>query len=186
MPPEPAASGIDNGVPRPLAIAGDDVPSILVLNNVHAVELSWLDETRLRTLIDRAFYARQIGRSAAFLLAFDEGADYGSPNYLWFRQRYDRFVYIDRVAVQDSARGRGFAKTLYADLIAQTLASGRDAVMCEVNIDPPNPASDAFHKAMGFEAVGVADIDDGLKTVRYLRLSLPRPRGDMRGQPVSM
>jgi uncharacterized protein len=37
-----------------------------------------------------------------------------------------------------------------------------------VNSDPPNPASDAFHAALGFEVVGEAAIHDGAKTVRYL------------------
>jgi hypothetical protein len=40
-------------------------------------------------------------------------------------------------------------------------------VVCEVNIEPPNPASDKFHRAMGFEEVGQASIHGGTKTVRY-------------------
>jgi hypothetical protein len=41
-------------------------------------------------------------------------------------------------------------------------------VVCEVNADPPNPASDAFHTALGFAEVGSASIHAGSKTVRYL------------------
>jgi hypothetical protein len=41
-------------------------------------------------------------------------------------------------------------------------------VVCEVNSDPPNPASDAFHAAMEFSEVGRAAIHHGSKTVRYL------------------
>jgi predicted GNAT superfamily acetyltransferase len=33
---------------------------------------------------------------------------------------------------------------------------------------PPNPASDAFHAALGFAEVGSARLFDGMKTVRYL------------------
>jgi hypothetical protein len=40
-------------------------------------------------------------------------------------------------------------------------------VVCEVNADPPNPASDAFHAALGFAAVGSAANHGGGKTVRY-------------------
>jgi uncharacterized protein len=40
-------------------------------------------------------------------------------------------------------------------------------VVCEVNIDPPNPASEAFHLALGFKEVGQATIHGGTKTVRY-------------------
>ncbi len=39
---------------------------------------------------------------------------------------------------------------------------------CEVNLEPPNPVSDAFHEALGFTEVGRAAIHDGKKLVRYL------------------
>jgi uncharacterized protein len=34
------------------------------------------------------------------MLAFDQDADYDSPNFLWFRERLARFVYADRVVVR--------------------------------------------------------------------------------------
>jgi predicted GNAT superfamily acetyltransferase len=132
------------------------------------VELSWLEDTRLAGLLEQAFYARRIGEVEAFLLAFDESADYDSPNYLWFRRRYRRFVYVDRVVVSPAARGRGHARLLYADLFARAAEAGHEVVVCEVNSDPPNPASDAFHAAQGFAEVGRAAIHQGSKTVRYL------------------
>jgi hypothetical protein len=143
-------------------------PAVLALNNAHAVELSWLEPDRLRDLLDQAFHARRIGELAAFLLSFDQDADYDSPNFLWFRQRYARFVYIDRVAVAMAARGRGHARALYADLFARAVRSGHALVVCEVNQHPPNVASDAFHAALGFAPVGQATVPDGHKAVRYL------------------
>jgi predicted GNAT superfamily acetyltransferase len=80
-------------------------PAVLALNNAHAAELSWLDGDRLTFLLRQAFHARRIGEVDGFLLAFDQGAAYDSPNYLWFRQRYRRFVYVDRVVVAPAARG---------------------------------------------------------------------------------
>jgi predicted GNAT superfamily acetyltransferase len=156
----------------PLPIAPVDLPAILALNNAHAVELSWLEPTRLATLLGRAFRARRIGEAEAFLMAFDQDADYDSPNYLWFRARHQHFVYVDRVAVSAEARGRGHARRLYADLIAAARKAGHGMVACEVNSDPPNPASDAFHAALGFTEVGQAAIHGGSKTVRYLMLPL--------------
>jgi len=141
--------------------------ALLSLNNAHAVELSWLEAGRLVQLVERAFRARRVGVDA-LLLTFDERADYDSPNYLWFRERYGRFVYVDRVVVSAAARGRGLARRLYADLFAAAAAAGHGQIVCEVNSDPPNPASEAFHAGLGFIEVGAAAIHNGAKSVRYL------------------
>lgn len=150
---------------RPIG-AGDE-PAVLSLNNAHAEELSWLEPEKLHAMIGNAFRAVRIGRAEAFMLAFEQDADYDSPNFLWFRARYPRFVYVDRIAVDPAARGRGHARRLYEDLFAAARAAGHEAVVCEVNADPPNPASDAFHAALGFVEVGAAAIHGGAKTVRY-------------------
>src|SRR3954451_18653882 len=132
--------------------------ALLALNNEHARELSWLEPARLQQLVEQSFLARRIGSIDAFLLAFDQGADYDSPNYLWFRARYPRFIYVDRIVVAESARGRGLARLLYNDLFARVASSKRDLIACEVNAMPPNPASDRLHAALGFSVVGEAAI----------------------------
>jgi uncharacterized protein len=142
--------------------------ALLALNNDHAQELSWLTPERLTYLVQQALFARRIGQADAFLLALDQDADYDSPNFLWFRDRYPRFVYVDRIVVAASARGRGVARLLYRELFEQATRAGHDQIVCEVNSDPPNPASDAFHAALGFIEVGSAAIHDGRKSVRYL------------------
>ena len=142
--------------------------ALLALNNAHAQELSWLEPERLQHLAREASYARRIGDLDAFLLAFDQDAQYDSPNFLWFRTRYKRFVYVDRIVVASSARGRGCARRLYQYLFEQAVRAGHERAVCEVNSSPPNPESDAFHAALGFVEVGSASIHDGAKTVRYL------------------
>lgn len=146
--------------------------AILALNNSHAEELSWLERERLQDLVAQAFYARRIGHLDAFLIALDQDGKYDSPNFLWFRSRYARFVYVDRIVVAASARGMGCARRLYADLFDRAGEAGHDRIVCEVNQQPPNPASDAFHAALGFVEVGSANIHSGSKTVRYLSRAL--------------
>src|SRR5690606_10483358 len=92
------------------AVAPSDEAAILSLNNRHAEELSWLEEERLSLLLGQAFYARRIGTVEAFIMTFDQDASYDSPNFLWLKQRYPRFVYVDRVVVDEAARGRGHAR----------------------------------------------------------------------------
>jgi predicted GNAT superfamily acetyltransferase len=148
-------------------ISPADEPAILALNNEHAAELSWLEPERLSFLLSEAFYTRRIGALEAFILCFDQDARYDSPNFLWFSQRYRRFVYVDRVVVAAAARGRGHARRLYEDLFDEARRTGHTIITCEVNADPPNPASDAFHAALGFAEVGNAVIHGGKKSVRY-------------------
>jgi predicted GNAT superfamily acetyltransferase len=150
----------------------DPTGRALALNNAHATELSWLGAARLAELTRRAFYARRVGNIDAFLLAFDQDADYDSPNFLWFRDRRPHFIYVDRIVVAPEARGRGLARRLYDDLFVEARRAGHHQVVCEVNTEPPNPASDAFHLALGFEEIGGAAIHGGAKTVRYLRRGL--------------
>ena len=160
---------LDSGAPVPGAL--------LALNNAHAQELSRLDTRRMAELTGASFVTLTAGEGAALLIAFDEGAAYDSENFLWFRARYPRFIYIDRVVVDPAARGQGLAARLYSALFAQALASGRTLVTCEVNTDPPNPGSMAFHHAQGFAEVGRARLATD-KRVAYLARDLTQMSED--------
>jgi predicted GNAT superfamily acetyltransferase len=80
----------------------------------------------------------------------------------------DQFLYVDRIVVGAAWRRHGLARMLYREVFLQAARRGLSHVCCEVNLDPPNPISDAFHHSLGFAEVGRATIDDGAKTVRYL------------------
>jgi len=143
---------------------------MLALNQAHVTETSPLDLPGMQALIDQAFFVATCGAGGAeaFLLAVDQDADYSSPNFLWFRARYPRFVYIDRVIVAASQRQKGWGRRFYGGLFEAAAAAGHTVVACEVNSEPPNPASDAFHRALGFTEVGSAVLAGRGKTVTYL------------------
>ncbi|MBE7210274.1 MAG: GNAT family N-acetyltransferase [Gluconacetobacter diazotrophicus] len=148
--------------------------ALLALNNDHQAELSPLTLPRLRELVARCFLPARVGAADALLLSFDQDAQYDSPNFLWFRARHARFVYVDRVVVAPSRRGEGLAGALY-DLLAETaFAAGHVVLACEVNLDPPNPGSDRFHRRAGFRPVGEAEVGGG-KRVRYWECALSDP-----------
>lgn len=154
-------------------IGSADRARVLALNNAHALETSFLDDAKLARMLDEAFLATRIGDVDAFLIVFDEKADYDSPNFEWFRARYPAFVYVDRIVTGPEARGKGYARALYQDLFEKAAARGHDRVVCEVNLDPPNPVSDAFHAALGFVDVGRQLLQGSGKTVRYLSKNIP-------------
>jgi hypothetical protein len=158
---------------RPDDLIGLNGPGdrMLALNNANAEALSFLESHELLYLVTETFHATRIGNVDAFLLSFDPLADYDSPNFRWFCERGEGFIYVDRVVVAPEARGRGLARHLYEDLFRMARHRGYDRVVCEVNSEPPNPASDAFHAALGFVEVGTAQISP-TKTVRYLQRDL--------------
>ncbi len=141
--------------------------AILALNAAHEVETSPLDHAALVEMLDTAFHSatERAGRDG-FLIAFDQDAPYESPNFLWFKTRFARFVYVDRIIVAAHARGRGLARTFYDGLFDHAREAGHERIVCEVNLDPPNPGSIAFHTALGFTAVGQAVLESG-KIVSY-------------------
>ncbi len=141
---------------------------ILALNNEHARETSLLGLAELDRMIAAASMATVIPPHAAFLLVFDESANYNSPNFLWFRERFDSFLYIDRVVVGAAYRRLGLGRILYDDLFRRAGRLGRRRIACEVNLRPPNPVSDAFHAKLGFAEIGQSIAGDSGKLVRYL------------------
>src|ERR1700722_15173825 len=149
--------------------ASADEAAILALNRAHVAETSALDAAELRSLLAQAFHVGACGRGRdAFLIALDQDAVYSSPNFQWFKSRHERFVYIDRIIVAPSERGRGLARLLYEELIAAAARARHVLIGCEVNVEPPNPASDAFHAALGFSEAGRAILTGGAKRGRYL------------------
>lgn len=140
---------------------------LLALNNEHQKETSFLSPNAWLHLITEAYDATCIG-SQAFLITFNQSADYDSPNFIWFQKKYERFVYMDRIVVSVDARGQGFARGLYERLFETAKQDAIQTIVCEVNVDPPNPGSDAFHEGLGFSEVGHAVLEDRSKTVRYL------------------
>jgi len=124
-----------------------------------------MDAARFALIVGMCDYARVVahdGVVAAFLLALREGqAGYDSPNYRWFDARYDQFLYIDRVVVARAHQGRGLGTRLYEDLFACARGRAVERVTCEFDIDPPNPASAAFHARFGFHEVGRQALPSG-------------------------
>lgn len=149
-------------------IVQEDLQALHELNQAHVTELSSLTLARLGELVQAAFLARCAESRGAFLLTFDQDAPYDSPNFIWFKENYGRFVYVDRIVVAPSERGQGLAARLYEELFHQARSEGHSLVCCEVNSDPPNPGSDRFHEALGFQEAGHAHLPDRGKSVRYL------------------
>lgn len=95
-----------------------------------------------------------------FVVVMAPGAAYASPNYRFFEDRLAAgtapgpFRYVDRIAVSPGAQGAGVGRLLYEATFELAAQVGAAEVTCEVNLEPPNPDSQAFHARMGFVEVG--------------------------------
>lgn len=118
-----------------------------------------ISQAELGTLIEKGICLVSTGADdepLGFLLALPPEADYASKNYRWFDERYEDYIYVDRIAVTKDARGQGLGMILYEAAFAQ-FALEAMLIVCEVNTAPPNPASLRFHRRLGFNEVGRAN-----------------------------
>jgi predicted GNAT superfamily acetyltransferase len=86
----------------------------------------------------------------AFCMVMPPNVAYASPNYLYFCDRYDDFVYLDRVAITARFQGRGIGAMLYREVERRATAP---LFALEVNVKPPNVGSMRFHLREGFVEV---------------------------------
>ncbi len=152
-----------------------DLPSLLRLNRESEHFLSPLSLDQLVALHAEARHRRVVtsgGALQGFLIAFREGARYDSPNYRWFAERHDRFLYIDRVVIDAAARGRSLGRRLYEDLFERAREQAVTLITCEFDIDPPNEGSQRFHQKLGFQEVGTQRVAGGKKAVSLQELRL--------------
>jgi len=133
-----------------------ELDAVLALNNAAGATILPLDMTRLRELAEQAAYFRVAetdGHLAGFLIALRECADYASPNFRWFRERYTQFLYIDRIVIARRYRGLGLGRVFYADVTS--FAEVRVPLLaCEVFLEPPDDVAVLFHGTYGFHEVG--------------------------------
>ena len=142
-----------------------DLPIILELNNR---ESKWVGKKEIDFFqkymdipIFNVFEANE--RIVGFLMAMDQNTYYDSINFLWFKNKVNKFYDIDRVIVDESMRGKGIASLLYREVID---TKGDIPLVAEVSINPSNEGSIIFHDKIGFKDVG-ALISGGKKVRMY-------------------
>ncbi len=145
-----------------------DFDRIIELNDAEVRQTSAMDMARLRLLAGMSCYfkvAIVAGEVAAFLLAMRDGAPYENDNYGWFATHFKSFLYIDRVVVGSAYKSLGIGSMLYNDLFEYARMCGIKSITCEYNIEPPNPASRAFHDKFGFTELDTQWVAKGTKQV---------------------
>ena len=166
------------------ALTGD-YEQILALNSAAVPHVNLIDVDVLShlhsqsALLDVAVAEEAV---VGFILVLNDTADYDSLNFLYFRSRYARFRYVDRIVVADEWHRHGIGRALYGRVVASM--SDRRFLTCEVNLKPSNPDSIAFHRALGFESVGEQDTECGSKRVLLMAAEIDQDARTPKKQPA--
>ncbi len=156
-------------------ITNSDIGAAVELNNAEIPHVGATDPDHFAELMSHrgvvwgADYVDRRDGLAGLLVALEPGTSYTSTNYQWFDDRSDDFIYVDRIVVAPTAKGQGIGRAFYERLAAEYVGLARQ-MTCEVNLDPPNESSMAFHRRMGFVQVGAKL--DGSKTVSLMAKEL--------------
>ena len=133
-----------------------ELDQVLALNNAAGPGILPMDAGKLRFFWENADYfrvAEKDGHLAGFLVALSHGAPHDSPNFLWFRERFPEFLYIDRIVIASTRRGAGAGRVFYGDV--QSFAEVRVPRLCaEVFLEGSNHPALLFHGSFGFREVG--------------------------------
>jgi len=154
-------------------IVGTDVTRVLEINNANTPGVSELTLSELETDIKNCLHALAIdnehGEVCAFCITFAPDAPHAGVNHQWFADRFESFVYLDRIAIDSNHQNRGLGALLYQTVEQRMLESAEHSLLCcEVNLEPPNPGSLRFHKRIGFVECGVEITAPGY-VVTYLQ-----------------
>lgn len=154
----------------------EDASAVLALNAANVPEVGPMDRPKLDHFAQCAEWFPVVevaGEVVGYAILLVEGTVYGSPNYAWFCERFERFLYVDRIAVAAHATRKGIGRRIYREAIALAEKGQRPALCAEVNTVPPNPRSMAFHEGFGFQEQGRTRPYGGDEEVSMLMRTIP-------------
>ena len=137
--------------------------SIYELNQENTPEVGSIESIQhLKQLIDFSAYnllALKEDEVVGFIICMREGSAYGSENYKFFTKRLKKFLYVDRVAIDEHHRRAGLGKAIYEEIFIKA-SNDNLPIALEVNTQPVNQPSLSFHEKMGFDQIGAKEFDD--------------------------
>ncbi len=134
-----------------------DVNSIWSINEQGLPGTGKVSQEEILALLDLSELSLgvfQKGNLLGFIICLLPRTEYGSLNYAWFNQRYDKFIYVDRVAVSTDFRNNKIGSYLYEKVVEYSV-DHNIPIAAEVSLNPPNPGSMRFHSRFNFEEVGI-------------------------------
>ena len=148
----------------------DALETLYNLNQENTPEVGSLSSVNeLRDLLQLSalnFFVLNEEEIIGFIICFREGSEYHSPNYKFFSDCEDKFLYIDRVVIKKEYRRMGAGTRLFEHL-SKVANFENLPICCEVNTKPINQISLNFHSKNKYIKVGKGYFDD--HSVAYLK-----------------
>src|SRR3546814_20367691 len=98
-------------------VSEHELDALLTLNNAASRRILPMDRDQLAFFFECAAYFRVAvidGALAGFLIALTEDANHESDNFNGFKQRFARFLYLDRLMIPKSQRRAGVCRNMCA------------------------------------------------------------------------
>jgi len=130
----------------------DNVPDVGTLDSI----------SKLKELISISSYHSILlldNNVIGFSICFREGASYWSENYKYFTKHLKKFLYVDRIAIDQNYRRKGLGQKMYKDIFLNA-EQEELTITAEVNTKPINQPSLNFHTTMGFKQIGKREFID--------------------------
>ncbi len=89
---------------------------ILRINEENVEVLSPMDQAKLdfyKRIADILWVIDVDGERAAFLIGIREGADYPNENFVFFSRMFPKFLYVDRIVIDEPFRKMGLGTKIY-------------------------------------------------------------------------
>ena len=102
-------------------IVSTDVTRVLEINNANTPGVSELTLSELETDMNNCLHALAIdnehGEVCAFCITFAPDAPDAGVNHQWFADRFESFVYLDRIAIDPTYQNLGLGVLLYQSVV---------------------------------------------------------------------
>ena len=148
----------------------DDLKDIIEINEESIPAVNTVSLMQFKSFLTDSIYFKVVTNRSqkicGFLLVLPSGLEYDSLNYKWFSSRYEKFAYIDRIAISKNWRNKGMGKSLYTDL--ENTLKDYNLIACEFNVIPLNLVSKQFHESLDYEIVGFQLTENGTKKVSLM------------------
>ena len=148
----------------------DDLKDIIEINDESIPAVNTVSLMQFKSFLRDSIYFKVVTNRSqkicGFLLVLPSGLEYDSLNYKWFSSRYEKFAYIDRIAISKNWRNKGMGKSLYTDL--ENTLKDYNLIACEFNVIPLNLVSKQFHESLDYENVGFQLTENGTKKVSLM------------------